>query len=217
MARSRLGDEREGAARQTMLAVLIEADDLHRDMAGQRILLQMAQNRPAEHIGKKDVERHGCRLILPRELDRFISRRCNDGLEAAVACKIEEDAGVVRIVLDDEQYAVAGYDFAALIGNGLDHLEREARRRSNGRRGPRLAERNGKHGAGRAGESLGKVKCERAAYADSTPYLNFTAEQVRKFAADRKPKARAAVFAAGARIRLLERFEDELLLFGWNT
>ena len=34
----RLGDEREGAARQRVLAILVERDDLHRDVARQRVL-----------------------------------------------------------------------------------------------------------------------------------------------------------------------------------
>jgi hypothetical protein len=42
---------------------------------------------------------------------------------------------------------------------------------------------------------------------------DFAAEQVRQLAADGQAQAGAAVFAAGAGVGLLERLEDELLLF----
>ncbi len=47
--------------------------------------------------------------------------------------------------------------------------------------------------------------------------LNFAAEQTREFAADGKSEARAAVFAARAGVGLLERFENDALLFGKNA
>ena len=43
--------------------------------------------------------------------------------------------------------------------------------------------------------------------------MDFAAEQAGEFAADRKAKTGAAIFAAGAGIGLLERLEDQLLLF----
>src|SRR5262245_33621600 len=62
-----------------------------------------------------------------------------------------------------------------------------------------------------------QVQRERAAFAGRAAQVNLATEQVREFAADRKAKARAAVFAAGAGIGLLERLEDELLLLKGNT
>src|SRR2546429_7369292 len=47
--------------------------------------------------------------------------------------------------------------------------------------------------------------------------MNFAAEQACKLAADREPKAGAAVFAAGAGVCLLESFEDQFLLFQGDT
>ena len=54
----RLVDERERAARQPVLAILVERDDLHRDVPRLGILLQLAEHRPAEHVGQEHVERH---------------------------------------------------------------------------------------------------------------------------------------------------------------
>ena len=47
--------------------------------------------------------------------------------------------------------------------------------------------------------------------------MNFAAEQACKLAADGKAEAGAAIFAAGAGVGLLERLEDQLLLFQRNA
>src|SRR6202011_1138845 len=47
--------------------------------------------------------------------------------------------------------------------------------------------------------------------------MNFTTQQVRQLAADRQTEASAAVFSAGAGIRLLECLEDQLLLLLGNA
>src|SRR6185437_1555803 len=64
----------------------------------------------------------------------------------------------------------------------------------------------------RRGVSDRNVEGECAAFSRFASQLNLSAKQVGEFAADRQPETGAAIFAAGARIRLLERFEDELLL-----
>ena len=62
-----------------------------------------------------------------------------------------------------------------------------------------------------------QVKREHAAFARRAAQLNFAAEQAGEFAADRKTETRAAVFAARACVGLLERLEDDPLLFGGNS
>ena len=68
--RHRLGDEGERAAGEAVLAVLVQRDDLHRNVAGQRIVLELAQHRPAQHVGQEDVERDRGRLELLGEIER---------------------------------------------------------------------------------------------------------------------------------------------------
>ena len=46
---------------------------------------------------------------------------------------------------------------------------------------------------------------------------DFPAEQACELATDRESQARASVFAAGSRVRLLKRLEDQLLLVGLNS
>src|SRR5207244_13103762 len=57
------------------------------------------------------------------------------------------------------------------------------------------------------------LQSERAAGARRADEPQFAAEHPRQLAADREPEPGAAVFPARASVRLLERFEDDLLLF----
>ena len=110
LARRRLGHEREGAARKAVLAVLVERDDLHRDVPRERILLELAEHGPAQHVGQEHVERDRGRLILLGEIERIVAAHGHQHLEALVARQVDQDARVVRIVLDDQQDRVAGLD-----------------------------------------------------------------------------------------------------------
>ena len=126
----RLGDERERAARQRMLAVLVERDDLHRDVAGERILLELAQHRPAEHVGQEHVERHRGRLELLGEIERVDAAHRDQHLEAVVAREVHDDARVMRVVLDDQQDAVARLDLEPVVRDLLGRAFRPAARYS---------------------------------------------------------------------------------------
>ena len=79
----RLVDERERAARQPVLAILVQRDDLDRDVPRVGVLLQLAQHRPAEHVGQEHVERHGHRLELPRQRQRLGAAHRHQHLEPA--------------------------------------------------------------------------------------------------------------------------------------
>ncbi len=71
LGRRRLGDEREGAARKPVLAILVHSQHLHRNVARGRILFQVIQDRPAEHVGQEDVERDRTRMEFACERERF--------------------------------------------------------------------------------------------------------------------------------------------------
>ena len=140
-ARRRLVDEGEGAARQAVLAVFVERDDLNRDMPGERVLLELAQHGPAQHVGQEYVERDRGRLILLGEVERIVAAHRQQRLEALVARQIDQDAGIVRIVLDNEENGVAGLDVQPVVGDRLDSAfrtdveARMRRRRGAGSRG----------------------------------------------------------------------------------
>ena len=63
----RLDEVGEGAARQAVLALFFQRDDLHRNVPRGRVELEVVEHRPAEHVGQEDVERDGRRAELPGE------------------------------------------------------------------------------------------------------------------------------------------------------
>ena len=91
------------------------ADDLHRDVARGRVELELVEHRPAEHVGQEDIERDGRGVELPGQGQAQRALGGDDALEALVARQAEQDAGVVRIVLDDEQHGVALLDGVAVV------------------------------------------------------------------------------------------------------
>ena len=113
----RLVEVGEGAARQALLAVLVHAEDLHRDVARLERALELAEHVPAQHVGQEDVERHGHGLVLQREVERLRAARGDHGLEARGMGGIDQDAGIVGIVLDDQQGAIAGWMVWRSSGN----------------------------------------------------------------------------------------------------
>ena len=69
----RLGDERERAARQSMLTIFVQRDDLHGYVARQRVLFELTEHVPAQHVGQEDVERYRGRLVLLGQIERVIA------------------------------------------------------------------------------------------------------------------------------------------------
>src|SRR5262249_185736 len=136
--------------------------------------------------------------------------------EAFLARQVDHDAGIVRIVLDDEQDRVAGLNLEPIVGNLLDrpllHCGHDGHvyrlRRAGGGRLRRGA---------RSDISQRQIQREGAARAGRAAQLDFAAEEVGQLTADGQPQPGAAVFAAGAGIRLHEGLENDLLFLVRNT
>lgn len=203
----RLAHEGEGAAGQPMLTILVEADDLDRNMPRLRILLELAQHRPAEHVGQEDVERDRRRPVVLRECERIAAAHRHQNLESIVAGEIHQDAGVMRIVLDDEQHRVAGRYLMAIVFDMFGRLFGAAVCCRLGEFHD-ICRRNGLR-RNCAGADIGEWQIENEGAADTggAAQLDLAAEQVCQFAADRQAEACAAIFAACRGIRLLERLE----------
>src|SRR5262249_3414785 len=200
------------AARQPMLAILIQGDDLHRDVTRQRILLELAEDGPTQYVGKEHVEGDRGRPELLGKRQRVGAFARDQNLEAVLLGKIDKDMRVVRLVPTNKQHGISGLDRHPIIGNRLGHTFIDDGWHLSGRLMQAAAiawhwpERR------RTAIDQGQVKPEAASHAWSALQANFTAEQVSKLAADGKPEARAAIFSARAGIGLLEGFEDDLLL-----
>ena len=120
----RLADERERAAREAVLAVLVQRHDLHRDVARRRIALELAEHRPSEHVGQEHVERDRGRAGT-RARARARPRRVvgDEHLEAVGAREVDDHARVARIVLDD-QHASGRRAARSSRSSGIDDVRR---------------------------------------------------------------------------------------------
>ena len=81
------------------------------------ILLELVEDRPAEHVGQEDVEGDGGGPVLLREHERVRAPRRREDLESLAVRLIDEDAGEVGIVLHDEEDGIALDDLVAVIGH----------------------------------------------------------------------------------------------------
>ena len=60
----RLGEEVDGAEPEAALPVLVDRDDVDRDVAGGRVVLEPVEDGPAVRVGQPEVERDGGGLVL---------------------------------------------------------------------------------------------------------------------------------------------------------
>src|SRR5205085_2336814 len=217
LRRAWLVDKGEGAAGEPVLAVLVERDDLHRDVSRCRVLLQLAQHGPAQHVGQEDVERDRCRLIFAGEGEGLRAAHRDQDLQALVMRQIGDNPRVVGIVLDDQQDRLTRLDALAVVRHRLDRLGEPARHQDHWVH-QRLAGWQ-RRAVPRADAGIAKWQIERKGAADigRAAQLDLAAEQIGEFSADREAEARAAVFAVRAGISLLERFEDDALFLRRNA
>jgi len=102
------------------MAVFIESENLHGNVPGGGVLLEMVENRPAQHVGKENVERNGGGMELPRQSKSLGASRGDQHFEAFVARQVAQHAGIVRIVFDDQEHRVVRLQILAIVGNMLD-------------------------------------------------------------------------------------------------
>ena len=91
---------------------------------------ELVEDGPAKNVGQEDVERDRGRVVLPCQRQGDAAALGDDALEALVVGEAEQDARVVRIVLDDQEDRIARLQTVAIIGDllGLMLLEAGAER-----------------------------------------------------------------------------------------
>src|SRR5690606_28444957 len=99
----------------TVRTVVVERHDLNRDVARQRIVLELTEHGPAENVRQMDIEGNGCRVIFRGKRQRLGAALADNALEADLVRRIEKNAGVARIILNDKQDLVSGGDAIAVI------------------------------------------------------------------------------------------------------
>ncbi len=185
-------------------------------MPGQRVLLELTQHVPAEHVGQEDVERDCARLILLGEIERIVAALGQQGLEAFVARQVDKDTRIMRVVLDDKQDVVARIQIHPVVRDRFDRaLGCDVQPGKLLRHRRRSRRRMRRHG--RTDIFDRQIKREGRPLTRRAVQVNFAAEQARQFAADGKAEAGTAIFAAGRGVRLLEGFENDLLFLQRNA
>ena len=202
----RLVDVGEGAARQALLTILVHGQDLHRDVARLERALELAEHVPAQHVGQEDIERHGVGLVFLGKLQRLGAPHGDQRLHAGGVGGIDHDAGIVGVVLDDQQLLVVGVEVVTVVR----HLDQALGQRDRRRRSVRL--RGQAHRGARARVHGRQEEREGRADARGRAQRELAAEQGRELARDGEAEARAAVLAAGRGVGLLEGLEHDLLL-----
>ena len=147
-----------------------------------------------------------------RQTHRLVGVRRHRAFEALFAAERGQRLDEVRIVLDDQQAARAIGDSAAQARFRPGWSWRSQLRGCDLARpfaciGQRALQR----------VVLGENEREDAALSGRARELDVAAEQARQIARDGKTQARAAVTSVRARIDLLERLENELLLFACDA
>src|SRR3569833_1621877 len=84
-------------------------------MPGVCILFEVIQYRPSQHVRQHDIQRDRGRTEFARQSKRLGACHGDKNLEALVARKIEKNAGVVWIVLYDQQHSIAVLQRIAII------------------------------------------------------------------------------------------------------
>ena len=116
----RLGHESKRAAGQAMMPVFIQSQHLHRDVPRCGILFQVIEHGPTQHVGQEDVERNCGRMEFAGQSQRFRAAHRDQHLESFVVRQIAKNAGVVRIIFDDQQDRIVRLQIGAVVGNALD-------------------------------------------------------------------------------------------------
>ena len=92
---------------------------------------------PAEHVGQENVERDRGRAVVAREHQRVRAAHSDEDLETLIVGEVGHHARVVRIVLDDQQDRIVGFDPVPVVGQLIRGRLCEPRRRADARRRPR--------------------------------------------------------------------------------
>ena len=109
-----------------MLTILVQSHDLNGNVPRQWILLKMAQDRPAQHVGQEDIQRDRGGIVFARQFQRFGAACRNQYFEAVIVGQIHHRPQVIGIIFHDQQDRIFGFQIIAIV---LRSLERRIRNR----------------------------------------------------------------------------------------
>ena len=106
------------------MPVLIQRQHLHRNVPGGRILFQMIEDGPAQHVGQEHIQRNRRGMELARQGERFRAAQRDQHFESFIPRQIAKHTRIVRIVFHDQQHRVVWLQVVAVVGNLLDRAFR---------------------------------------------------------------------------------------------
>ena len=90
------------AVSQALQALVFHADDLHWDVAGGRILLQMIQHGPSEHVRQKNIQHDRERIELSGQRTSMGAVGGDHAFESFVPHHVQQDPTEMGIVFDNQ-------------------------------------------------------------------------------------------------------------------
>ena len=93
LRRRGLGHKGKCAPRQAVMPVFIQREHLNRDVPRGRVLFQMVEHGPAQHVRQEYVQRDGRGMELAGQSERFRAAHGDEHLEALVAGQIDRARG----------------------------------------------------------------------------------------------------------------------------
>ena len=122
-----------------MLPLFVHRDDLHRNMARRRVEFQLVQTVQPRMSGRKMSSEMADRTILPRERDARRALCGDNSFKTLVSRQAQKNAGIVRIVLDDQHHRVVRSNVVAVVFDLRFTRDGQEGMHAPGRRSERLA------------------------------------------------------------------------------
>src|SRR5262249_14459672 len=98
----RLDQVIEGTVPQSLHALVFNADDLHRNMAGGGILLQVIQDSPSQHVRQEDIQHDRQWIELAGQRTRVTPVGGDHAFKSLAAHHVQQDLTEMGIVLDNQ-------------------------------------------------------------------------------------------------------------------
>ena len=89
-----------------MALVFIEGQHLYRNVPCSRVLFQVIEDGPAQHVGEKYIQGYGGGMKFAGQRESFRAPGSEQDLEAFLPGEIAQNSRVVRIVFDDQQRSI---------------------------------------------------------------------------------------------------------------
>jgi hypothetical protein len=103
-----------------VVPVFIERQHLHWNMTCAGILLQVVQDRPAQHVGQENIERYCGGVELPHQREGLRPAGGHQNLETLIAGQITQDPRVVRIIFYNQQGGIVELQIITVVLNLLN-------------------------------------------------------------------------------------------------